>query len=124
MIRKHDRTLVFFIRQLNNATYLRYDIFEVLIPSLYTTSLYARSLRSVRVPSNQNPMWQFSFPPFIDKKQEFLVFPYLLDTLREWTITMTPHRCDNCYRSNYISSQGAPNCSISVVHNYLYQKNK
>ena len=53
----------------------------MLIPSLYATSPRARSLRPVRVPSDQNTRWRlphhFIFLPLGDK--EFLVSPYLPD---------------------------------------------
>jgi hypothetical protein len=52
----------------------------VLIPSLYATSLRTRSLRSVRVLSDQNTRWRLPFHFSNDKRQEFLVSPYFLDT--------------------------------------------
>jgi len=33
-----------------------------------------------------------------------------------------PQMIKQCYQSDYITSQGALNCSISVVHNHLYKK--
>jgi len=48
----------------------------VLIPSLYTISPRTRSLRPVRVPSNQNIRWRLSFPPSTDKRKGILISPY------------------------------------------------
>ena len=70
-IRKHNNTLA-YIRQLNNATYLKYDVFWVLIYFLYATN---PPLRLVKVLSNQNSRWQLSFALSTYKRQEILVFP-------------------------------------------------
>jgi len=61
----------------------------VLIPSLYATSPRTRSLRPVRVPSDQNTRWRLPFLFSINKRQEFLVSPHL------------PHKIDfegGCFR--------------------------
>jgi len=69
----------------------------VLIPSLYATSLRTRSLRPVRVPSDQNTRWRLPFYFSTDKRQEFLVslyFRYTHTIERGRTIAATPHTCD------------------------------
>jgi hypothetical protein len=52
----------------------------VLIPSFYATNSRTRSLRPIRVPSDQNTRWRLSFPLFTNKRQEFITSPYLPDT--------------------------------------------
>jgi len=44
----------------------------VLIPSLYATSPRTRSLRPVRVPSNQNTRWRLPFHFSLIKDKNFL----------------------------------------------------
>ena len=66
----------------------------MLISSIYTTSPHTRSLKPVRVPSDQNTRWRLSFPPSTDKRQEFITSLYLPDTLMKWNIAATPHTCD------------------------------
>jgi len=51
----------------------------VLIPFIYAISFRTRSLRPVRVPSDQNTRWRLPFKFSTDKRQEFLVSPYLPD---------------------------------------------
>ena len=76
----------------------------MLIPSLYATSLRTRSLRPVRVPSDQNTRWRLHSIFSTDKRQEFLVSPYLPDTPHTiecgWAIAATPHTCDKVYALN------------------------
>jgi hypothetical protein len=55
----------------------------VLIPFLYATSPRTRSMRPFRVYSDQNTRWRLPFYFSTDKRQEFIVSPYLLDTTRE-----------------------------------------
>jgi len=60
------------------ATSLTCDnVFGVLIPSLYATSPRTRSLRPVRVPSDQNTRWRLPFYFSTNKRREFLVSPHL-----------------------------------------------
>ena len=67
----------------------------MLIPSLYATSLCTRSLKAVRVPSDQNTRWRLPFPHSTDKRQEFLVLPISwFPVIQEWNIIATPHMCD------------------------------
>jgi len=54
----------------------------VLIHSLYTTNPRTRSLRPIRVSSDQNTRWWLSFLFSTYKRQEFLVPPYLPDRYR------------------------------------------
>ena len=68
----------------------------MLIPSLYATSPRTRSLRPVRVPSDQNTRWRLPFH-LTDKRQEFLVSPYLPHIkyiFRVDVFAATPHTCD------------------------------
>ena len=65
---------------------------RVVTPSLYATSPNARSLRPVRVPSDQNTRWQLSFPLSTNKGQEFLVFPI---SQPERMLAVMSHTCDN-----------------------------
>jgi len=51
----------------------------VLIPSLYATSPRTQSLRPVRVLSDQNTRWRLPFHFPTNKRQYFLVSPYLPD---------------------------------------------
>ena len=46
----------------------------MLIPSLYATSPRARSLRPIRVSSDQNIRWRLLFSLSTDKRQEIIVF--------------------------------------------------
>jgi hypothetical protein len=49
----------------------------MLIPSFYATTPRTRSLRPVRVPSDQNTRWRLSFYFSTNKRQEFLVSTHL-----------------------------------------------
>jgi len=71
----------------------------VLIPSLYATSPRTRSLRPVRVPSDQNTRWRLPHHLSLLRDKEFLVSPYLPDIyipshIRGWTIAATSRTCD------------------------------
>jgi len=78
----------------------------VLIPSLYATSLHTRSLRPVRVPSDQNTRWRLPFHFSTAKRQELLVSPYFPDTthMRVWrAIAATPHTCNKLHGATIFS---------------------
>ena len=90
----------------------------MLIPSLYATSPRARSLRPVRVPSDQNTRWRLPhhFSPLRDN--EFLVSPHWPDiyppiTHCGWTIAATSRTCDNYHwkyrRNDFVSNVLAGN---------------
>jgi len=68
----------------------------VLILFLYVINPRTRSLRLVRVLSDQNIKWQLSFYFSADKRQEFLVSHiFQIDTHTwGWTISATPHTRD------------------------------
>ena len=117
--RKHDHTLA-FIKQSNNAAYLRQGVFGVLILFLYATISRARSPRPFRISSDQNTRWRLSFLHSTDKRQEFFVLPIFLifpDTyLQEWTIAAT--RCGHArYCSETISQR-----SDTFYSHKLHQK--
>jgi len=74
----------------------------VLIPSLYATNLRIRSLRPVRVTSDQNTRWRllFHFFPLIKDKNSLLSHIFqdrhtTPDDERWWAIAATPHTCDS-----------------------------
>jgi len=58
----------------------------VQIPSVYATNPRTRSLKPIRVSSDQNTRRRFSIHFFTDKRQEFIVSSHFPDTLREWNI--------------------------------------
>jgi len=64
----------------------------VLIPSLYATSLRTRSLRPVRVPSDQNTRWRLPFHFSTNKRHEFLVSTHLPHKIRFWGWMFSPRR--------------------------------
>jgi hypothetical protein len=64
----------------------------VLIPSIYATSPRTRSLRPVRVPSDQNTRWRLSFHFSTNKRQEFLVSTHLPHKIRFWGWMFSPRR--------------------------------
>jgi hypothetical protein len=68
----------------------------VLILFLYVINPHTRSLRLVRVLSDQNIKWQLPFHFSADKRQEFLVSHICqIDTHTwGWTIAATPHTRD------------------------------
>ena len=76
----------------------------MLIPSLYATSPRARSLRPVRVPSDQNTRWRLPHHFSLLRDNEFLVSPYWLDIYPPiphylhflgWMIAATSRTCDS-----------------------------
>jgi hypothetical protein len=58
----------------------------VQIPSIYATKPRTRSLKLIRVSSDQITRRRVSFHFFTDKRQEFIVSSHFSDTLREWNI--------------------------------------
>jgi hypothetical protein len=86
----------------------------VLIPSLYATSPRTRSLRPVRVPSDQNTRWRLPHHLSLLRDKEFLVSPYLPDIyipshIRGWTIAATSRTCDSIRIKNIII------CVINII---------
>lgn len=63
---------------------------------LYVRIIKANDRTRFKVPSDQNNRWRLPFKVSTDRRQEFLVFPYLTDRpiyifLRGWTLAATPH---------------------------------
>jgi hypothetical protein len=79
----------------------------VLKPSFYAINPLTRTLRPVRVPSDQNIGWRLSFPLFTNKEQEFIVLSThtILDHSRSRRIIVaTPHTCDKNILTSSIRS--------------------
>jgi hypothetical protein len=95
----------------------------VLISFLYATSPRIRSLRPIRVPSDQNTRWRLSFYFFTDKRQEFIISPYFSISryLPESEIfAATPHTCDNLHRIYSLQQVKMipwPLCCLLLIHN-------
>jgi len=73
----------------------------VLIHSIYETSPHVRSLRPVRVLSNQNTRWRLFFST--DKRQEFIVSSYFPNRYHTWgwTIATMLYTCDRMGNEAY-----------------------
>jgi hypothetical protein len=93
----------------------------VLIHFLYATSPRIRSLRPIRVPSDQNNRWRLSFYFFTDKKQEFITSPYFDFQILTWELNIRRDAA-HVWQSSSNSLQQVkmipwPLCCLLLIHN-------